>query len=609
MSTPSMSSSIMSEQLGDASSPDASVDAKVKKTRASKPKVKTGCQTCKIRRVKCDETKPSCIRCVRFGHICDGYSNKSSSKPASNKNSRPLVPKSPSQTPTTLSGLSTDFSESPSPVASSSATSPIKIYPSPARLLFKTPYEYHAFQTFCSRTSYEISSAFSTDLWTRLMIQACETSSSIREAVISIGSSYPSPPSPSPESSVETSRHLFAFHKYSKALCLLRRDVMGGFCDLRTTLITCLLFYCFESYHVCHEVDVNQMYSGLKVIREWAPSLCAPDQGGKPKRRLGSENPMVVEDDILRAFEILEIHVMTYAHGQTRKAHEHHRHCGQVSIDKMPKLFTCMEEASTMLDLVIKRSMHWLRSMTHLQTFPKISSPTSSPIGETENNKFLSLFFDVDPTFEERLETLKEYERWDDAFRPLLNHSRKGSAPHEEFLLASKLRLHWLAGYLSIASNDSHSSLANNGKFTTELEELLDIARILLANSGRGNLENGATPCVFDMQIIVPLMTVGWIYRHRSLRREAIQLLLHSPWKEGLWDVMVIGKIMSWLAEIEEECLGDKNVDYIPEWAAVRCLTMDFDSVKREASISCLQPIRGWHVEEERRRELLIPFL
>ncbi|EPQ67618.1 Bgt-2453 [Blumeria graminis f. sp. tritici] len=28
-----------------------------KKKRAKKPKVKTGCRTCKIRRVKCDETR------------------------------------------------------------------------------------------------------------------------------------------------------------------------------------------------------------------------------------------------------------------------------------------------------------------------------------------------------------------------------------------------------------------------------------------------------------------------------------------------------------------------------------------------------------------------
>lgn len=588
-----------------ATSPRPDSEVKVKKTRASKPKVKTGCQTCKIRRVKCDETKPSCLRCVRFGHQCDGYSSKSPSKPASSKSSRVLVPKSPSS-PVSPSSSTKDSSDFRPPTTQAQA----KLYPSPTRLLFQNPHEYQAFQTFCNRTSHQLSSSFSSELWTRLMLQACETSPSIRHAVIAIGALNLSHPSPRPENSVGTLRHQFAFRQYSKALCLLRRDVAGGFCDLRTTLIACLLFYCFESYHGYHELAISQVYSGLKLIREWASSFYKPDQSGHIHIRVGSEDPRVVEDDILRAFGSLEIQVMTYADGRTREAHEHYRHCGQVSIDEMPPVFPSLKEAKTLLELVIRRSMHWLRSTMHLQNFSTPSSPGGSPTSDSEDTGPCSLFFDVDPTFEERLETLKEYERWDDAFRPLLNHSRSRNAPHEEFLLASTLRLHWLAGYMSIASNNSHSSLVNDGRFTTELEELVDIARILLDQPQKSEDGGGGTGFVFDMQIIVPLMTVGWIYRHRALRREAIQLLLRSPRKEGVWDGIVVGKIMAWLAGIEEEGLrpGDEDQDYVPEWAAARCIKMSFETARREASVSCLQPVRGSLIREEVRREVVIPW-
>ncbi|KAE8447196.1 hypothetical protein EG329_011027 [Mollisiaceae sp. DMI_Dod_QoI] len=589
----------MAERVGDSSprSPDA--DVKVKKTRASKPKVKTGCQTCKIRRVKCDETKPSCLRCVRFGHQCDGYSNKSPSKPASTKSSRLLVPKSPGSPLSPNSSIKDDFRP---PTAQAT-----KLYPSPTRLLFQSPHEYQAFQTFCNRTSHQLSSSFSSDLWTRLMLQACETSPSIRHAVVAIGALNLSHPSPRPENSVGTLRHQFAFRQYSKALCLLRRDVAGGFCDLRTTLIACLLFYCFESYHGYHELAINQVYSGLKLIREWASSFYKPDENGRLNIRIGSEDPHVLEDDILRAFGSLEIQVMTYADGRTREAHEHYRHCGQASIDEMPSIFPSLKEAKILLEVVIRRSMHWLRSTMHLQNFSTPSSPGGSPTSDTEDSGPCSLFFDVDPTFEERVETLKEYERWDDAFRPLLNHSRSKNVPHEEFLLASTLRLHWLAGYMSIASNNSHSSLVNDGRFTTELEELVDIARILLDQPQKAE---GGGGFVFDMQIIVPLMTVGWIYRHRALRKEAIQLLLRSPRKEGVWDGIVVGKIMAWLAGIEEEGLrpGDEDQDYVPEWAAARCIKMSFDTVKRAASVSCLQPVRGSLIGEEVKRDVVIPW-
>ncbi|RGP71771.1 transcriptional regulatory moc3 [Fusarium sporotrichioides] len=36
-------------------------------------KVKTGCATCRIRKIKCDEAKPFCQKCVKTGRTCDGY--------------------------------------------------------------------------------------------------------------------------------------------------------------------------------------------------------------------------------------------------------------------------------------------------------------------------------------------------------------------------------------------------------------------------------------------------------------------------------------------------------------------------------------------------------
>ncbi|KAG8353951.1 hypothetical protein FVEN_g8064 [Fusarium venenatum] len=41
--------------------------------RTSKPKVRSGCLTCKKRRVKCDEGKPICDRCAHGDFVCDGY--------------------------------------------------------------------------------------------------------------------------------------------------------------------------------------------------------------------------------------------------------------------------------------------------------------------------------------------------------------------------------------------------------------------------------------------------------------------------------------------------------------------------------------------------------
>jgi len=52
------------------------------------------------------------------------------------------------------------------------------------------------------------------------------------------------------------------------------------------------------------------------------------------------------------------------------------------------------------------------------------------------------------------------------------------------------------------------------------------------------------------------------MFQHRAIRREAIRLLLSYPRREGLWDGMIIGKFSQWIAEIDEEELGDG--EYIP---------------------------------------------
>ncbi|KAF2726722.1 hypothetical protein EJ04DRAFT_582514 [Polyplosphaeria fusca] len=45
----------------------------VKWQPCKKAKSRNGCLTCKAKRMKCDETKPSCHQCARRGHACGGY--------------------------------------------------------------------------------------------------------------------------------------------------------------------------------------------------------------------------------------------------------------------------------------------------------------------------------------------------------------------------------------------------------------------------------------------------------------------------------------------------------------------------------------------------------
>ncbi|KAJ5087656.1 hypothetical protein N7456_011272 [Penicillium angulare] len=41
--------------------------------RTGVKRVRTGCKTCKVRKIKCDEGKPQCQKCISTGRLCDGY--------------------------------------------------------------------------------------------------------------------------------------------------------------------------------------------------------------------------------------------------------------------------------------------------------------------------------------------------------------------------------------------------------------------------------------------------------------------------------------------------------------------------------------------------------
>src|SRR6187402_3174701 len=59
-------------------------------------RTRTGCATCRKRRLKCDETKPTCTRCRTANFVCDGYEQpRNITKPLSIQGSASPNPSSP----------------------------------------------------------------------------------------------------------------------------------------------------------------------------------------------------------------------------------------------------------------------------------------------------------------------------------------------------------------------------------------------------------------------------------------------------------------------------------------------------------------------------------
>ena len=97
--------------------------------RAFKPRTATGCMTCRIRRVKCDEGEPSCRQCLPGRRICDGY-------PAKSQNSIFLIP------------------------------------PPLSPPLFNIEQEHRCFDFFRHRTAPRLSGSFESPFWNQLLLRA-----------------------------------------------------------------------------------------------------------------------------------------------------------------------------------------------------------------------------------------------------------------------------------------------------------------------------------------------------------------------------------------------------------------------------------------------------
>jgi hypothetical protein len=115
------------------------------------------------RRIKCDETKPSCVRCIKFVFKCDGY--------AADKTNESIT--------TTLV------------VAKAILLKPYLSRPSlvnsPWRPVLLSEQEHRYFRVFCDQTVSSLSGFFDEPLWGRLVLQACELDPTICHAVVPIG--------------------------------------------------------------------------------------------------------------------------------------------------------------------------------------------------------------------------------------------------------------------------------------------------------------------------------------------------------------------------------------------------------------------------------------
>ncbi|KAE8454595.1 hypothetical protein EG329_000218 [Mollisiaceae sp. DMI_Dod_QoI] len=235
-----------------------------KSGRMGKPKTRTGCITCKIRRIKCDEDKPYCKRCTLTGRQCDGYRQPqrpkgAASYPVQNAWLRPataalqlqLVIKFNHHLPPQL----TDHSD-------------------------RTLCEHRSLEYFRCRTAAVMSEWLVENFWKYQLPQTANSEPATRHAMIALAKVHenielrqevaPNDPRLSPE--VTASRMQYARQHYNIAVSELARALQERTDSEEVALMSCALFVIFNFISGNFTDAVFHMHNGIEIMSRWKAS-------------------------------------------------------------------------------------------------------------------------------------------------------------------------------------------------------------------------------------------------------------------------------------------------------------------------------------------------
>jgi len=170
-----------------------------------------------VRRVKCDEGRPACLRCTSAARVCDGYND--AQPPRSSPSNR------------------------------------ISIIAGPSSDIHASTQSHRSFSFFVQRTSPQLAGFFGSDFWERIVLQTAYHEPAVRHAVVAVGSLHEMFEH---QTVMIDANKVFALKEYNLAIKhLLIPLPPNKKRRIDICLITCILFICFEVHHILHMVSMS----------------------------------------------------------------------------------------------------------------------------------------------------------------------------------------------------------------------------------------------------------------------------------------------------------------------------------------------------------------
>ncbi|KAI9150603.1 putative D-/L-hydantoinase subunit A [Paramyrothecium foliicola] len=204
-----------------------------------------------IRHKKCDEGKPTCLRCKNDRVVCDGYAEaKASPEPKKSKKCKPAP--------------NTAFVDATSP-----PTHSVILRPPPNPCPDDSPLEIQFFSHFCFVTSLELDeSPELTDFWTLVALPLAHQDVAIRRTMAAVGAAhqlYMARGVANTPSHVVIDLYFEGFNLYNQAIAHLTGSTL---LSTETLLLCCLLFISYESMVGRYKEALRHLKAGLRLLAD-----------------------------------------------------------------------------------------------------------------------------------------------------------------------------------------------------------------------------------------------------------------------------------------------------------------------------------------------------
>ncbi|KAL8751062.1 MAG: hypothetical protein Q9199_006675 [Rusavskia elegans] len=502
-------------------------------SRAGGYHVKTGCITCKVRRVKCGEEKPECHKCKSTGRKCDGYLSKKEISP------QPCLP--PKKTDQ-LMMKRVQRSFTPLPIAIGCWTGTLD--------------ELRGFDYFRVQTSQDLAYSLNASLQ-ELVLQNSYHHLAIKHAAIALGSLGETIRIGSTSISLNTHcpafvKHEFARSQYYKAIQLLQRDIQRNEKEtVEIALISCFLFIVFEFLQGNDQSSMSHLRSGLAILRkQYFPHADTRDIMQDSKL-----NPL--QSEIARIFHILDNQATIWL---GLRAFQDKAYIpidgGPASTYISPNRFDSLDDACEDLIKLITRVYTFRRYASKHDFAPSTTHVPAAIYAEKD-----SLLHELDI---HRRRLSQFLARQIDAQRPedphritILRINRKVTT----MMLAAYLRPHEESFYAECKSQFWQIVSLSTFILRQTPEMPRRVVQIVHKNHDVEDAPLGRNLFSFFAGLIQPLYFTAIKCRERVTAHKAIDLLDGEPWREGAWDSTAMAKIARRKTE-ELEVAGWYDIDY-----------------------------------------------